>query len=505
MSGAPAAGLVADVTDEAGTRRLAADIAALVRPGDVLTLHGDLGAGKSAFARALIRALADDPDLEVPSPTFTLVQAYVTPGLTVSHFDLYRLGAADELVELGFEEALAGGLSLIEWPDRAEEWLPEDRLDVFIGDGEGRDGRRFSFHAGSPEWERRLAEAFAVRRLVATAGFEGGRRIRLKGDASTRRFERIETSDRTAILMVWPPFPADRPVDADGLTYEARVHQTDSLVAFIAIADTLRRAGFRAPRILAADEPARVTLIEDLGGDGIVVDGRPNAERYLVSARRLADIAVCAWPATAVTDDGRIWPLPEYDRTALLTEAALFADAYVPYRTGRPLAADARVDYLALWDRLLARFDARPRTLVLKDYHSPNILWQSEGEDPVGLIDFQDALLGPPAYDLASLITDARVDIDEVLATAMLEAYVERRRFLDPTFSARGLTDDVAVLSAQRNAKILGRFVDYAIRSGRDAHMVFLPRVRRNLEKALRDPVLAELKLWYERQGLMDP
>ena len=109
--------------DEAATARLGQDLAAALRPGDVLALSGDLGAGKTALARALIRANAGDPDLEVPSPTFTLVQTYDVR-VPISHFDLYRLGSSSELDELGFEEALREGAVVVEWPERAGGRLP---------------------------------------------------------------------------------------------------------------------------------------------------------------------------------------------------------------------------------------------------------------------------------------------------------------------------------------------------------------------------------------------
>ena len=110
----------------------AAALAPDLRPGDCLCLRGDLGAGKSVFARALIRTLAGDANLPVPSPTFTLVQTYDTPAGTVWHFDLYRLKEADEVFELGWDDALADGVVIIEWPERAEALLPVRRIDLSL-------------------------------------------------------------------------------------------------------------------------------------------------------------------------------------------------------------------------------------------------------------------------------------------------------------------------------------------------------------------------------------
>ncbi|WP_026792926.1 tRNA (adenosine(37)-N6)-threonylcarbamoyltransferase complex ATPase subunit type 1 TsaE [Pleomorphomonas oryzae] len=485
------------VADETGTMRLADDIAAITRPGDVVALHGDLGMGKSAFARAVVRRLAGDPDLEVPSPTFTLLQSYETARFPVHHFDLYRLADPDELIEIGFSEAIGEGLSLIEWPDRAGDELPAERLDIVISEGDSIDGRRFALHGHGASWTERLEETFAVRDLLDRASFEGAERRHLHGDASTRSFERATVGNDAAVVMRWPAWRAYMK-RADDDRYEEIVHLADNLTAFSAIADTLRRHGFRSPRILDCDSERRLMLVEDLGSDGIVRDGVPIAERYLVAARRLADLAVVAWPEIAIDDTGGRWPMPRYDRRALATEVGLFAAWYMPRLTGAPLAADARAEWDSLWDDLLARFDDDQQRLVLRDYHSPNILWQASG-DPIGMIDFQDGLLGSPAYDFAALVTDARVDIPDELAAAMTAAYVERRQVLDAGFDAADFAERAAILGAQRNAKILGRFVEFAARTGRTHHLRFLPRVCRNFEKALDDKVLAGVKLWYER------
>lgn len=149
-----------DLPDEDATRALAARLAAVARAGDVFALWGGLGAGKSAFARAFIRArgLAE---AEVPSPTFTLVQTYgPAPPFAgeIFHFDLFRLDAAEDALELGFEEALISGISLIEWPDRLGPYLPAERLDLLFADAEAPTARRLTITAHG-NWPRRVAEA----------------------------------------------------------------------------------------------------------------------------------------------------------------------------------------------------------------------------------------------------------------------------------------------------------------------------------------------------------
>ncbi|MEQ8964400.1 MAG: tRNA (adenosine(37)-N6)-threonylcarbamoyltransferase complex ATPase subunit type 1 TsaE [Azospirillaceae bacterium] len=146
---------------EAATIALAQALAPALAPGAVITLAGDLGTGKTVFARALIRHAAGAPDLEVPSPTFTLVQVYDTPDMVIWHFDLYRLSDPEEVVELDWDEALAG-VVLVEWPDRLGDRLPADRLAVTLGHDAGGpeadpEHRRITLEATGPTSRRLLA------------------------------------------------------------------------------------------------------------------------------------------------------------------------------------------------------------------------------------------------------------------------------------------------------------------------------------------------------------
>ena len=179
------------LADETQTALLGEDLALALRAGDVLALKGDLGAGKSTLARALIRALADDADLDVPSPTFTLVQSYDTR-IPVHHFDLYRLSSAAEIDELGFEEALAQGAALVEWPERAEAYLPKTSVLIeLVQHGEGRLARL----SGQGAAFDRVARSLAMRDFLRSAGWGEARRRHFIGDASARgRQSYIRTS-----------------------------------------------------------------------------------------------------------------------------------------------------------------------------------------------------------------------------------------------------------------------------------------------------------------------
>ena len=140
--------------DEAATERLGVSLAAILMPRDLVALSGDLGAGKTCLARAVIASLMGGPE-EVPSPTFTLVQTYETPKGPLWHFDLYRLSAPDEVWELGLEEALAEGISLVEWPERLGNLLPATRLDIMLRFADAP-GARHADMVGRGAWAARI-------------------------------------------------------------------------------------------------------------------------------------------------------------------------------------------------------------------------------------------------------------------------------------------------------------------------------------------------------------
>ena len=137
---------------------LAAKLAGIAQPGDVIALIGDLGAGKTAFARGFIAACGGDG--EVPSPTFTLVQLYEFPAGDVYHFDLYRIENSEEIFELGIEDAMSDGISLIEWPDRMGAYLPFERLDIVLSTGKDENAREVDLIGRGDGWSQRLKKAF---------------------------------------------------------------------------------------------------------------------------------------------------------------------------------------------------------------------------------------------------------------------------------------------------------------------------------------------------------
>jgi hypothetical protein len=485
---------------ESAMRAFAAELADQLHPGDVVTLSGDLGAGKTAFARALIRHLAGDPALEVPSPTFTLMQSYELPRFALAHVDLYRVGDPSELAELGVDDVTADAVLLIEWPDRAGGSLPADRFDLAL--------TLSSFHGPSYRKARltgygrcaaRVERIKALRRFLDEAGYTPAERAPLAGDASTRSYERLTRGGETIVLMNSPP-RADGPPVHDGKSYSAIAHLAEAVTPFVAMARALRQRGFSAPKIFAADCAAGLLLLEDLG-DAFIASGvplQPIEERYEAAIDVLLALHRQILPQTLVVDGGITHELPHYDMDALLIEVELLLDWYLP-RLGASVSDVLRRSYLALWHDALVPALERPHTWVLRDFHSPNLMWLPQRRDiaRVGLLDFQDAVIGSPAYDVASLAQDARVDIPEVLEVALLSRYVRARRS-EPGFDAATFAQLYATFSAQRASKILGIFARLDRRDGKPQYLRHLPRVWGYLQRSLAHPALASLRAWYE-------
>jgi tRNA threonylcarbamoyl adenosine modification protein YjeE len=489
-----------EIADEQATHRLMADIACAVEPGDLITLSGDLGAGKTTFARALIRHLAGNPTIEVPSPTFTLMQAYELPRFNLIHADLYRLSGPDELAELGFEEFGDNAVTLLEWPDRAGGQLAADRFDIaFTLDPDKARSFRNVHITGFGACAARAERIDSIRRFLIANGFADATRQRIQGDASTRSYERLMRDGASYILMNAPKRPDGPPV-RDGKPYSAIAHLAESVIPFIAIARGLHERGFSAPKIFAADSGDGLIVLEDLGNE-LVVDGEPPAPieaRYAAATDVLAALHATKLTDTLPVSPGVTYTIPPYDIEAMLIEAELLLDWYMP-KLETKASPGQRAQYTRLWREALQPALDAPQTWVQRDYHSPNLLWlpEREGIKRIGLLDFQDAVMGPPAYDVASLLQDARVDVPEKMELVLLTRYLRARHAADAGFDAAHFAQLYATMAAQRASKILGIFARLEKRDHKPQYLRHLPRVWGYLQRSLAHPALAPLKSWY--------
>ena len=491
--------------------RLGEDLAFAARRGDLIALRGNLGAGKTTLARAIIRALAGNGGEDIPSPTFTLVQTYATPRMPVAHLDLYRLNAPSELEELGLDLALKQGIALVEWPERAGDALPGERLEILLEDGDAAptangSTRRIALRA-SGEWGARLDRLAAMRGLVAGGGMAGSdSSLRyLQGDASVRRYARIVRGPKPGgILMDWPRQP-DGPAIRNGLPYSRLAHLAEDVRPFVAIAGALRSVGLSVPRILAQDLEHGFLLLEDLGDRvfqrEVETGASDQAQLWRAATEALAALDGVQPPEAIPLADGSVHRIPTYDREALAIETELLLDWYWPALRGTAVPEAERAEFVALWGEVFDRLTAMPTAWVLRDYHSPNLLWlpEREGIARVGVIDFQDAMRGPAAYDLVSLLQDARVDVAPELEALLFDHYCALVTARRPGFDRDAFTFAYAALGAQRNTKILGIFARLARRDGKPAYLRHIPRLWKYLQRDLEHEGLALLKRWYDR------
>ncbi len=288
--------------------------------------------------------------------------------------------------------------------------------------------------------------------FLAKNGLKSAKRNALDGDASHRRYERIIVADKSYMLMIAPPGKEDvRP--------------------FVKVDKILRNNGLHAPEIVAQDAEGGFLLLEDMGDDlySRVLHTNNNELELYKHAIEVLD----ALPQQA--------DLPDYSMPKLVEESLLFIDWFAPEAP--------REEFISIMQNIIAQLDNSKKILVLRDYHADNLIWlpQEEGLSKVGLLDFQDALVGHPAYDIVSLLEDARRDVSKETVSKILSG-----RNMD-------FMRDYFILGAQRNLKIVGIFNRLKKRDGKENYLKFLPRVWAHLKGDLEHPAMAQLKSWMEK------
>jgi len=476
------------------------DLAMSVEKGGSIYLKGDLGSGKSTIARAFIRQLCGNHELEVPSPTFSLVQSYEPPAERsideILHADLYRISDPGELNELGLPNTDPSSLAIVEWPENAKGELPEPDLLISISDTKTGNGREVQI-TGNGKWRELLERSLAIRRFLNEGWGSSVARNHLAGDASSRAYETVMLGNDSRILMNAPPKP-DGPVIRDGKPYSQIAHLAENVSAFVGVAKILENAGLRTPAIYHQSLDEGLLLLENLGAEQIIDgQGKPIRNRYIASGETLARFHRTDISRETMLLDNSRYRICDYDREAMMIEAELLVDWYAPRFKGGKLSKTERTDFIAIWNALITVLEGSEKRVVLRDYHSPNIIWRESEVDTgkVAVIDFQDAVYGPSAYDLASLGQDARIDVSSELEDAVKARYREMRAGAG-NFDPERFNSDYAIMAAQRATKILGIFVRLDERDSKPDYLRHLPRIQSYLARNLVHPVLAEYRTW---------
>lgn len=316
----------------------------------------------------------------------------------------------------------------------------------------------------------------AIRTFIESAGWGDATIDLLAGDASFRKYYRLNGDRGRAVLMDAPPPQEDiRP--------------------FSLIGRALVGMGYSAPKIWAEDASTGLMLLEDLGDDlySQVLRRAPELEEkiYGLAIDLLVDLH----------HQKDLPNLAPYDAAVYQREADLLIDWFLPAQTGQNTSDQLRTDYHQLWQGFWQHLEIGNPVLVLRDYHADNLLYLPErnGIKQVGLLDFQDGLIGSPAYDLVSLLEDARRDVRPELGTAMIQRYLDQTHLNRDQFSLA-----YALLGAQRNAKIIGIFTRLWQRDGKPQYLKFLPRVWAWLEHDLTHPGLGAIKSWFDKHVSTD-
>jgi len=348
----------------------------------------------------------------------------------------------------------------------------------------------------------------AMHEFLVRAGWGEATRLPLPGDASTRRYVRLQDKGHTALLMDQPQAAETPAAPADATPNERRALGYNAVARlagadcgrFVAAANFLRAKGLSAPQIYADDTAQGFVLIEDLGDDlfaDALTNGADDVQLYGAAAEVLARLHTHHAPDLLPPDKA----FHAYDETALLAEVDLLTEWFFPVALGRKAGEDEVEGHREAWRKALAPFQNGQSVFVHRDYHAQNLIWlpQRSGVARVGLIDFQDAVAGAKAYDLISLVEDARRDVSPALGEATTAHYLQAMREQATAVDTQLFAQEMAVFAAQRNAKIVGIFARLSRRDGKPRYLAYLPRVWSYLSRDLDHPALAALKSWYDR------
>ena len=343
--------------------------------------------------------------------------------------------------------------------------------------------------------------------FLKTAGLSDATRAPLPGDASTRRYERLTTpSGARLMLMDQAPAAESPPADpswsperrkAEGWNAVARL-SAGRIEAFAAVAAHLKSIGLSAPGIVTVDAASGLAVLEDFGDDlfaRVIETGTPEAPLYLAAVEALAALHDAPAPDVLSGPAGD-WPLLTYDETALQGGADLFVE-WMPRLDLSLTFDDAAIEaWRTAWAPITARGAAGATVMAHRDYHAENLirLPDRRGVGLVGLIDFQDAVRAHPAWDLHSLLQDARRDVSPDLEAHALQHYFNLR----PATDREAFRRDYAGLAALNEARILGVFARLIVRDGKPRYRAFMPRMWAHLNANLSMPGLEPVARWFD-------
>ena len=473
------------ITDIRELKDLARSISKILVKGDVVALIGEIGSGKTTFSKRLINELTSIQVNEISSPTFNLYSIYNKNGVQVNHYDFYRVEDSEDLSEIDLAESYESGITIIEWADKYINVLKNDYIEVHIR--EKRYHREYQV-IGRGNFIQRIKNANSLEYFLEQTNLKINWQENIQGDASKRKYNRLYTEDTTLILM-------------DSSQEKKTANPTKlstSINDYIHICKYLEKINIRVPKLFYTDTENEYLIEEDFGDlqYSRIVSERNFIELYQPAINTLLHITEIDHPHDLEVGD-MTYKIPEYDDMTYLNEIEIFIKFYWPYKKGVICSQSTQNEFMDIFSELLGKLTS-DKSLVLRDFHSPNLMFldTEKNHRKCGVIDFQDALIGHPIYDLVSLSQDARVTITEEQENFLIEQYKDGVNYNNYNFDKSTIMDQYCILGVQRSLKILGIFARLSIIDNRNDYIIHMPRVIHYIRRNIKNSNLSDLSNW---------
>lgn len=465
--------------------KLAKELAPLLNVGGVMTLNGQIGAGKTTLAKLIIQQLTQTPLEDIVSPTFNLYHTYNKGSLEIAHYDFYRIESEMELHEIDLNESFTDKICIIEWADKFKDLLPKDRIEIFINHTKNKRVYRIN---PLGKFREVVSNRARIENFLVGLDINFTELQRLPGDASKRNYYRVMSSDNTMILM-------DATQESD---IKSKTGLNNGIDDFIKIQEYLDSIEVRVPKLIVRNKIDSIILEEDLGEYAYTdMLTKENYQKlYNPAIKTLIHISNINHPKN-ISTSSRPHYLKEFDLDIYLNEAETFIDYYWPFIHGKQCNADKKREFTHIMAEVYSNL-TNDKTLMLRDFHSPNLLFleNENGFRKCAVIDFQDALFGHPLYDLVSLTNDARITIDEYQEKYLIGLYKKDFPFKNFQFDDSSFMQQYHILGVQRSIKILGIFARLAILETNQNYLVHMPRVICYIKRIMQSGSVQTLACW---------
>ena len=458
-------------------------IAPIFEKGDLLALNGEIGSGKTTLTKHLINYLTATRIDEINSPTYNLCQTYSNEDLIISHYDFYRLDYLQEIEELDINDSIKNNFTIIEWANKFSSILPKDHIEIQIDNKSDKREYKILFHG---EYAKKIAGHKNRLSFLSNSNLNIKKITNMRGDASKRKYFRVNDGKENFVLM-------------DASEDSIKKNTTSKTITdFIIFRQYLEDIGLRVPKIYEFDIQKQLILEEDLGLTTYDELYSKLSFQDLINPAIESLLILVHSNYKNINDlDGKAFEPQNFDEKVFINESKIFIDYYWPYVKNSICPEEEKYEFLSIIENIYSDLST-DKTLVLRDYHSPNLhyLQNEKGHKKCALIDFQDALLGHPLYDLVSLAQDARFTISEDQERYIVDTFKDKFLFNDFQLSKSSFNEQYKILAIQRSLKILGIFARLSLLEGKNNYIIHMPRVLDYIRRSMDCSLLNNLTHW---------